>query len=118
MPAPAPAQGPARKMSRTWYCLSLVAALTAHGVAAGDTLPSADGVEFFEKRVRPVLVEHCYACHSTSGKQKGNLFLDSRDGVRKGGDSGPAIVPGKPAESLLLKAVSYGNEELQMPPQG
>jgi hypothetical protein len=65
-----------------------------------------------------VLVEHCYSCHSTEAKkQRGNLLLDSREGARKGGDSGAAVVPGKPEQSLLLKAVRQTDEELKMPPK-
>jgi hypothetical protein len=75
--------------------------------------------EFFENRIRPVLVEHCYSCHSAEAKkQKGGLRLDHRDGWRKGGDSGPALAPGKPDESLLVKAIRYGSDELKMPPKG
>jgi len=74
--------------------------------------------DFFESRIRPVLVEHCYKCHSAGAeKLKGELFLDSREGVLKGGTSGPAIVPGNPDKSLLIKAVRYTDSELQMPPQ-
>src|SRR4051794_2594901 len=77
------------------------------------------GVEFFEKKVRPVLVEQCYQCHSEAAKKrKGGLVLDTRDGARKGGDAGPAVVPGKPAESLLLKAVRHIDPDLKMPPKG
>jgi hypothetical protein len=77
------------------------------------------GVEFFEKKIRPVLVEHCYACHSSGAKKKqGGLLLDSREAVRDGGDSGPVVVPGKPDESLLIKAISYTDENLKMPPKG
>src|SRR5204863_6389296 len=67
------------------------------------------GVQFFEQKIRPVLVKHCYACHSaeTPKKPKGGLLLDTRDGLLKGGDSGPAIVPKKPVESLLLKAIRH-----------
>src|SRR5262249_9178323 len=62
-----------------------------------------EGVQLFEKKIRPILAEHCYQCHSiTAQKQRGGLYLDSREGLRKGGDSGPALVPGKPEESLLL----------------
>jgi hypothetical protein len=76
------------------------------------------GVEFFEAKIRPVLVDNCYECHSTaSKKQKGGLHLDTRDAIRTGGDTGPAVVPGKPAESLLLKAVRQTGE-LKMPPKG
>lgn len=76
------------------------------------------GVAFFEAHIRPLLVEHCYECHSTEkGQSKGGLVLDQREGWRTGGDSGPAIVPGKPEESLLLKAVRYLDAELSMPPR-
>src|SRR5579863_8524489 len=79
----------------------------------------ADQVEFFEKKIRPVLAESCYACHSAKRvPPKGGLRVDTRDGLRKGGDSGPAIVPGDPAASLLVKAVSYQDPDLKMPPNG
>ena len=73
--------------------------------------------EFFETRVRPVLAEHCYKCHSAGAEKiKGSLLLDTRDGVRKGGETGPAIIPGKPDESLLIKAVRYTDKDFAMPP--
>src|SRR5262249_14801084 len=66
--------------------------------------PDRAAFEFFETRIRPVLVEHCYECHSVQAKKpKGGLRLDSRDGLRKGGDSGPAVVLGKPDDSLLIQ---------------
>ena len=72
-------------------CLSLFALL-----AAATALRAADpGREFFEKKIRPILVEHCYRCHSMATKQRGGLTLDSRDGLRKGGDSGPAVRAGQ-----------------------
>ncbi len=77
--------------------------------------PRAADVEFFEKNVRPVLVEHCYKCHG-NGKIKGGLSLTSRDSILKGGDSGPALVPGAPDKSLLIQAVRYEGET-QMPPK-
>jgi len=82
------------------------------------TSARANEFEFFESRVRPILVEHCYACHSAeSEKLKSGLFLDSREGIRKGGDSGkPAIIPGNAEASRLIEAVSYKNKDLQMPP--
>jgi hypothetical protein len=74
-------------------------------------------VEFFEQKIRPVLVQHCYKCHSVqSAKVRGGLVLDSRESLLKGGDSGPTLVPGDPDASLLLKALRY--EEHQMPPDG
>src|SRR5262249_34871459 len=72
--------------------------------------------EFFEKRVRPVLAEHCYACHTTS--KLGGLQIDTREAMIKGGKTGPAIVPGKPGESLLIKAVNQTDPQLKMPMTG
>lgn len=78
----------------------------------------AASVEFFEKRIRPVLVEQCYKCHSDEAKKlKGELYVDSRAGLLKGGETGPAIVPGDPAKSLLIKAISYADPDMQMPPK-
>src|SRR5688572_20853772 len=98
-----------------WANLLCAAALAG---AERATPASSEGIEFFEKKVRPVLVEHCYECHgSTSKKIKGGLLLDTREGVLKGGDNGPAIVPGDPEKSLLIKAVRYTDPDLQMPPK-
>ncbi|MBA3272297.1 MAG: DUF1549 domain-containing protein, partial [Chthoniobacterales bacterium] len=75
--------------------------------------------EFFETRVRPVLVQHCYKCHSEgSGKSKGGLLLDTRDGMRKGGSRGAAVVPGDPDKSLFIETVRHANPDLQMPREG
>jgi hypothetical protein len=82
--------------------------------AAG--VESAEKVAFFESRIRPLLVERCIECHGEK-KQKGGLRLDSRAAWQAGGDSGKAIVPGKPDESLLIKAVRYADKDLQMPPK-
>lgn len=94
----------------------ILAVLTAGSAAAA---PSA-GVEFFESKIRPVLANHCYECHSVEsanrGKLKAGLFLDSRAGLRKGGDTGPAIIPGNAQESLLIKALHQEGPE--MPPNG
>lgn len=81
-------------------------------------LRADEGVAFFEKKVRPLLIERCFECHSAEKKIKGGLRLDSRDGWAKGGDAGPAIVPGKPEESPLIEAIRYHNLDLQMPPKG
>ncbi|MEE2641608.1 MAG: PSD1 and planctomycete cytochrome C domain-containing protein [Planctomycetota bacterium] len=79
--------------------------------------PQDRQIEFFESRIRPVLVQHCYPCHSDeSGKQKGGLLLDSRPGTHRGGDTGAAVVPGKVDASLLIGAIRY--EDFEMPPEG
>ncbi len=79
---------------------------------------SPEGVEFFEKRIRPILVANCYECHSVDRKKKeGGLSLDSREAVLKGGESGPAIVRGDPEKSLLITAVRQTDKDLKMPPE-
>jgi len=81
------------------------------------TQPTPEQVAFFEGRVRPVLTEHCEDCHGTrSGKSKGGLLLDSRDGLVRGGDSGPVVAPGDPESSLLIQAVRRSDPNLAMPP--
>jgi hypothetical protein len=85
--------------------------------ARAENAPTADQVTFFEKNIRPVLVSKCYDCHSAKAeKVKGNLLLDTRDGVRQGGDSGHAVVPGNLDESLLIAAIRYTDKDTQMPP--
>ena len=85
----------------------------------GESPPTAADVEFFEAKVRPLLVMRCYECHSDKGKGvKGGLHLDSRSGILTGGDSGPAVIPEKPAESLLVEAINYPQDGVQMPPRG
>lgn len=83
--------------------------------------PDAARLAFFEKKIRPVLVEQCQRCHSTeaekAGKLKGSLLVDTRAGLLAGGDSGPAIVPGKPDESSLLASLRYDGDT-RMPPKG
>ena len=88
------------------------------GICSAEAAEPAD-IGFFEQKVRPVLVEHCYACHSSEAeKPKGGLYLDSKAGWEKGGDSGdPAIVPGKPADSPLIRAVQHLDEDTKMPPK-
>ena len=87
----------------------------ALGVASVRSDPG--DTEFFEKKIRPLLAQRCLDCHSPEKKVKGGLRLDSRDGWQTGGDSGTALVPGKPDESLLIKAVRYRDKDLQMPPK-
>jgi mono/diheme cytochrome c family protein len=79
----------------------------------------ADPVQFFEAKIHPILSDKCFKCHSEqAGKSKGGLTLDTRDALLKGGDTGPGIEPGKPESSLMIKAVLYTNDDLQMPPKG
>jgi hypothetical protein len=84
--------------------------------AANDS-ENDSGLDFFKKNVSPLLITSCFKCHSHAHqKSKGELFLDSRKALIKGGSSGPSIVPGKPGQSLLISAIRYENEDLQMPP--
>jgi hypothetical protein len=73
---------------------------------------------FFTEKVQPILVQRCLECHSHEGKIKGGLVLDARSGWEIGGDSGPAVVPGKVEESLLIQAVTYAKPDYEMPPKG
>jgi hypothetical protein len=80
--------------------------------------PTRAATEFFEKKIRPDLVEQCYRCHSAQAKKtRGGLRLDTRDDLLRGGDNGPAVVPGQPAKSLLLKALRHEGE-IKKPPTG
>src|SRR6185503_2240843 len=80
---------------------------------------SPEQIEFFEKRVRPILIERCYECHSAEAKKlKAGFRVDSRDALLKGGESAkPSIVPGEPEQSQLIEAVRWSNPDLQMPPK-
>jgi len=85
----------------------------------GQATAADPHAEFFEKRIRPVLVEHCYKCHSLeSGKDKGGLRVDSHESLVHGGGSGAAVVPGAAEKSLLLAAIKQGDAGTAMPPQG
>jgi hypothetical protein len=104
-----------RKQSRLILLLALIAAAAVRGE---ETAADREGIEFFEKKIRPVLVERCYECHSSLAKQlEGSLSLESRAGVLKGGDQGAAVVPGDLDKSLLIRAIRYGDKDLQMPPK-
>ena len=94
--------------------------LESLGESPPEVKDSQESLAFFESKIRPVLVEQCYSCHSqeaaTKGKLKGSLYLDSRDGMLRGGDTGPALSSEHTEESLILKALRY--EEYEMPPSG
>lgn len=103
---------------RILACLTRVALVLAV-MMTGGLCAADDGIEFFEKKIRPVLVEHCYACHSGESKElQGELRLDLKAGWEQGGESGsPAIVSGKPDESPLLKAMRHDADASAMPPK-
>src|SRR4051812_5603897 len=107
----------ARLRMRKFLTIFSVLFFLAPMVRAAD--PAPDGVEFFEKKIRPLMVENCYKCHSAGAqKLKGGFRLDAKDLALKGGESGKlAIVPGEPEKSLLIEAVRYNNTDLQMPPK-
>ena len=96
---------------------AILAAALSIVTATRAPADAEDSTAFFESRIRPVLVEHCYKCHSGRAKSpKGGLRLDSREALLRGGVSGPAIVPGKPDDSLLIKALSHEGDVAEMPP--
>jgi cytochrome c553 len=97
-----------------------LSAVLALGATCAAAEPSrAQGTEFFEQKIRPVLVGHCLNCHGADPQKfKGGLRVDSRAALLRGGDSGPAVVPGDRSAGKLLEAVAYKNVDLQMPPKG
>ena len=102
-------------MKVRFLCLAALACLAPSLRAA----PLNDSQrEFFESRIRPILAQECYECHSEATKARGGLLLDSRPGWEKGGDSGPALVPGKPDDSLLIRSIAHEIDDLQMPKTG
>jgi cytochrome c553 len=107
-------------------CVALISAARLPADIAAAPAPSrsapavsGEDLQFFETRIRPVLADHCYKCHSREAdKIRGGLMLDTREGMLHGGDTGPAIEPGKPEDSLVVDAISYKDTDLQMPPKG
>ena len=111
---------PGSHLCRALSQAALISILLAiAGGAGGADIPTAEQLLFFENRIRPVLTEHCYKCHSNQSKSvKGELKLDSREGWNKGGESGqPAIVPGDAKKSYLLKAIRHEDPAPAMPPK-
>jgi hypothetical protein len=91
--------------------------MTMTGASPESTLSQAD-IDFFESKIRPVLVQHCFGCHSSQATRvRGDLLLDTRAGTLNGGNLGPAVVPGDLDESLLIRAIRYQDEDLEMPPK-
>lgn len=104
-------------MVRRLFPACLAAMVLCSGLAARAAEVDSQGADFFEKKIRPVLIQHCFQCHSQDSKELGGkLRLDTKAGLLAGGESGAAIVPGNPKQSLLLKALRY--EGFEMPPKG
>src|SRR5262245_18166376 len=98
-------------MQSTWRYLLLLLALVP--AARAQPTASPEQADFFEKRIRPLFVAHCYSCHSADAKKlRGDLRLDAAEHARKGGARGAVIVPGKPDESRLIAAVRYRDKDL------
>jgi hypothetical protein len=107
-------------MMRRICLAAILAPLIASPATAGEPAQDSAGLAFFESKVRPILVERCLGCHSAiEGKKiRGGLRLDTKEGWTRGGDNGPAAVPGNPDESLIVRAVRYQEPDLRMPPKG
>jgi len=105
-------------MTRTSRAILGLFVATACCQWAGAAITASPRSEFFEKKIRPILMDNCYKCHSPAGgKLKGGLNLSSREGLLKGGEKGTAIVPGHPEQSKLIEAIHWTNKDLQMPPK-
>ena len=104
------------KLLRSFSVLLFLAALVFSASPIRSAEPSAAGLEFFERKVRPLLAEQCYSCHGAE-KQKGQLRLDSPGAIRAGGEGGASVIPGDLEKSRLLVAVGYQNPDLKMPPK-
>src|SRR5687768_3284002 len=98
---------------RTWVACAVAAVVglgaanvRAESVDAAEPVATREAIAFFETSVRPLLAANCYECHGPD-KQKGGLRLDSRPAILRGGEIGPALVPGKPAESAIVRAIAY-----------
>ncbi len=108
---------PGSRRTLSWLALLAASGWTA-GLHAADPAPQSAQAEFFEKRIRPVLAESCYRCHSAEADPlKAGLRLDSRAGLLKGGESGPVVVPGHPEQSRLVEALGWENPDFKMPPR-
>ncbi|WP_395751077.1 DUF1553 domain-containing protein [Prosthecobacter sp.] len=101
-------------MKKYFLISAVVTALPLCGKAA----PTPAQIEFFESKIRPILAQECYECHSTGTKKKGGLVLDSRPGWQEGGESGDVIKPGDPAGSLLVQTIKHEHDDIKMPKAG
>ena len=102
---------------RLAFTVLLVIGFALSSRAAQEAAKDLRGMGLFYDYVEPLLKQNCYECHSHEAKKaKGGMVLDSRASILQGGDSGPVLIPGEPESSLMIEAVLYGNEDLQMPP--
>ena len=107
----------AAKCIPIWKCIRVGLCLFACPLLHAQDNTEESDIAFFENKIRPILSDACYGCHSEArNKSKGGLHLDSREAMLRGGDTGPTLVPGHPEQSLLITAVRYQAEDLQMPP--
>src|SRR6187455_1088418 len=97
--------------SSRWICLALV----FFDFSGRAETSEAEKLEFFEKKVRPILVNNCYNCHSADTKPAGGLRVDDRAGLFSGGDAGPGVVPGEPEKSLILRRIKNQDPKRRMP---
>lgn len=105
-------------MIRSWLLIAIyipIAFLLSLQASADDKTEE----KFFREKIGPVLEKNCYKCHSAKADEvQGNLLLDTREGIRKGGDNGPAIVPGDVEKSFLMRTIKFLEDDYQMPPSG
>ena len=95
--------------------LIVLAAVSVSPLQAAEKEPDQQQIQFFEAKIRPLLIKHCYDCHGED-TQESDLRVDTFKGIAQGGKAGSLIVPGKPEQSLLITAVNYQSNDLQMPP--
>ena len=105
-------------MARCQVIGALGLSFLATALARGGDVPPESALQFFEKKVRPLLVQRCYTCHSADTKPSGGLRVDDRHGLISGGNSGAAVVPGKPEAGLLLRRVTHRDPKQRMPKEG
>jgi len=101
-----------------WASMAWTVAQENNDPAAAVARDSSEGLQFFEQKIRPLLIQHCFECHSTTTEVNGGLVLDSRNGIQRGGDHGPAVDLENVESSLLLTAVHYRDPDFEMPPKG
>jgi len=105
-------------MSKSFEKLIYLLAVFLVGLLASRAAePTAEQIEFFESKVRPIFADNCYTCHSGGREVEGRFAADSAEALLKGGDSGPTVIPEMFEGSLLIKAVRYTDPDLKMPPK-